>query len=209
MKNGVLYIKIEQNTEVLNKKIFLQDFAKLYCSDNDILKDLKQTVFWTTKSKEDTKYMFSVMKVIEIIQKKYPGLEIINLGETDFIVTYKVSTKKNKLLEYGKVVFVVLTAFFGGAFSIMTFNTDVSVADVFDLTYQLVLGQEQMGIGIVEIGYSVGLVVGIMVFYNHFFRKIIHNDPTPIQVEMRKYEEELNSAMIQDAAREGKTIDVN
>ncbi len=209
MKDGVLYIKIEQNTEVLNKKIFLQDFAKLYCSDSDILKDLKQMLFWTVKSKEDIKYMFSVMKVIEVIQDKYSGLEIINLGETDFIITYKVSRQKNKLLEYGKVAFVVLTAFFGGAFSIMTFNTDVSIADVFGLTYQLVLGQEQMGVGIVEIGYSVGLVVGIMVFYNHFFHKMLHNDPTPIQVEMRKYEEELNSAMIQDAAREGKMIDVN
>ncbi len=209
MKNGVLYIKIEQNTEVLNKKIYLQDFAKLYCSDNSIVKDLKQMVFWTTKSNQDTKYMFSVMKVIEEIQKRYPGMEIINLGETDFIITYKVSAKKSKILEYGKAAFVVLTAFFGGAFSIMTFNTDVSVSDVFDLTYKLVLGQEQNGAGIVEVGYSVGLVVGIMVFYNHFFRKVIHDDPTPIQVEMRKYEEELNSAMIQDASREGKTIDVN
>ena len=49
----------------------------------------------------------------------------------------------------------------------------------------------------------------LLVFYNHFFRKILQDDPTPIQVEMRKYEEELNSAMIQDSAREGKTIDVN
>lgn len=209
MKNGVLYIKIEQNTEVLNKKIFLQDFAKLYCSNNSVLKDLKRTVFWTTKKNEDTKYMFSIMKVIEVVQKKYPELEIVNLGETNFIITYKVPTKKNKFLEYGKAVFVVLTAFFGGAFSIMTFNTDVSVGDVFDVMYQLVLGQEQSGAGIVEIGYSIGLVVGIMVFYNHFFRKVIHDDPTPIQVEMRKYEEELNSAIIQDTAREGKMIDVS
>ena len=148
-------------------------------------------------------------KVIEEIEKKYPALEIVNLGETDFIITYKVPKQKNKAIEYGKAAFVTLAAFFGGAFSIMTFNTDVSVADVFGLTYQLVLGQEQNGVGIVEMGYSIGLAVGIMVFYNHFFRKIVHNDPTPIQVEMRKYEEELNSAMIQDSAREGKTIDVN
>lgn len=91
----------------------------------------------------------------------------------------------------------------------MTFNTDVSVPDVFDLAYRLVLGKEQEGAGIVEIGYSIGLAVGIIVFYNHFYRKILKDDPTPIQVEMRKYEEELNSAMIQDSAREGKTIDVN
>lgn len=209
MKSGVLYLKIEQNTEVLNKKIFLQDFAKLYCSDHAIEKDLNQMVFWTAKGDKDTKYMFSVMKVIEEIQKRYPGLEIRNLGETEFIITYKVPKKKSRGWEYAKAVFVMVTAFFGGAFSIMTFNTDVSVSDVFGLAYQLVLGQERSGVGIVEIGYSAGLFLGIMVFYNHFFRRAIHDDPTPIQVEMRKYEEEVNKAMLQDASREGKTIDAD
>lgn len=209
MKSGVLYLKIEQNTEVLNKKIFLRDFAKLYCSDSNIVKDLNQMVFWTAKGDKDTKYMFSVMKVIEEIQKQYPGIQIINMGEKDFIISYKVPKPKNKIVEYAKALFVMLTAFFGGAVSIMTFNTDVSVSDVFGLTYKLVLGQEQSGAGIVEISYSVGLALGIIVFYNHFFRKMIHDDPTPIQVEMRKYEEELNKALIKDASREGKTIDVN
>lgn len=209
MKSGVLYLKIEQNTEILNKKIFLSDIAKMYCSDSSMVKELGNTVFWTAKGDKDTKYMFSVMKVIEVIQKKYPGIEIINLGEKDFIITYKIPKSKNKIFEYVKGAFVMLTAFFGGAVSIMTFNTDVSISDVFGLTYQLVLGQEQKGAGIVEISYSIGLALGILVFYNHFFRKIVHDDPTPIQVEMRKYEEELNKALIQDASREGKTIDVN
>lgn len=209
MGNEMLYLKIEQNTEVQNKSIYLQDFAKLYCSDCDIQEELKQMLFWEVTEDKDTKYMFSVMKVIEKIEKKYPALEIVNLGETDFIITYKLPKMKNKIFEYAKAAFVTLAAFFGGAFSIMTFNTDVSVGDVFGLTYELVLGREQDGVGIVEIGYSVGLVIGIMVFYNHFFRKMIQDDPTPIQVEMRKYEEELNSAMIQDSAREGKTIDVS
>lgn len=209
MENEVLYLKIEQNTEVHNKNIYLQDFAKLYCSNKTIRENLKQMLFWKAETEKDTKYMFSVMKVIEEIERKYPDLEIVNLGETEFIITYKLRKDKNKAVEYAKAGFVAFTAFFGGAFSIMTFNTDVSVADVFDLAYRLVLGKEQEGAGIVEIGYSIGLAVGIIVFYNHFFRKILQDDPTPIQVEMRKYEKELNSAMIQDSAREGKTIDVN
>ena len=166
-------------------------------------------LFWTAKGDKDTKYMFSVLKVIEEIQKKYPGIQIVNMGEKDFIISYKMPKKQNKAVEYIKAAFVTLTAFFGAAVSIMTFNTDVSIGDVFGLMYQLVLGQEQTGAGIVEISYSIGLAIGIIVFYNHFFRKMIHDDPTPIQVEMRKYEEELNKSLIQDASREGKTIDVN
>lgn len=59
----------------------------------------------------------------------------------------------------------------GAAFTIMTFNEDVSVADVFDKVYRLVLGQEKQGGSIIEIFYAIGLPVGILVFYNHFRRK--------------------------------------
>ena len=46
----------------------------------------------------------------------------------------------------------------------MTFNEDVSVADVFDKVYRLVLGQEKQGGSIIEICYAIGLPVGILVF---------------------------------------------
>lgn len=116
MGNEILYLKIEQNTEVQNKNIYLQDFAKLYCSDYDIQEELKQMLFWEITEDKDTKYMFSVMKVIEEIENKYPALQIVNLGETDFIITYKLRKDKNKAVEYAKAVFVAFTAFFGGAF---------------------------------------------------------------------------------------------
>ncbi len=33
-------------------------------------------------------------------------------------------------------------------------------------------------------------------------------DPTPIEVEMRKYEADVNTTLVDTADREGKTIDV-
>jgi len=51
------------------------------------------------------------------------------------------------------------------------------------------------------------LPVGILVFYNHFRRRKIKDDPTPIQVEMHTYEEQVNKTLIAAASREGKTID--
>ena len=91
----------------------------------------------------------------------------------------------------------------------MTFNTDVSVSDVFTEIYEVVLGQGMESNGIVELSYSIGLPLGILIFFNHFSRKATRNDPTPLQVEMRTYEEDANKAMIKNASREGKTIDAN
>lgn len=209
MQEKKLYLKVEQNIEVLNTRVYLQDIAKMYSSDAKMVKDLNKTELMVIKAKENTKYMVSVLKIVEIIGKKYPDVEVINLGETDFIVSYIVPNQKGKKAEYIKAAFVCLIIAIGSAFSIMTFNTDVSVSDVFQKSYELVLGKGAKGNGLVELAYSLGLAIGIGVFFNHFSRKATHNDPTPLQVEMRIYEEETNKALIKNASREGKTIDAN
>lgn len=209
MKGTKLYIKIDQNIEVTNKKVYMEDLGTFYSSDNKLLRDLKRQVVKVIDSKTEMKYCFSIMKVIETILKLYPELEIINLGETEFILSYSPPKKVNKLFEYTKTIFVGLIIFFGGAFSIMTFNADSSVVDIFDKIYELVTGSSKTTWSVVELGYCVGIPVGILVFFNHFSRKKTTSDPTPIQIEMRKYETDVNSALIQNASREGKTIDAN
>lgn len=209
MQDRKLYIKVEQNVEVLNKRVYLRDIAKMYSSDSKMIHELNKTEFMLIKEKESTKYMISILKVVELIGKKYPDAEVINMGENDFILSYLLPQKKGRKFEYIKAAIVCMIIAVGSAFSIMTFNTDVSVSDVFDKTYELVMGKGTQSNGIVELSYSIGLPIGICVFFNHFSRKATHNDPTPLQVEMRIYEEEANRAMIKNAAREGKTIDAN
>ena len=46
-------------------------------------------------------------------------------------------------------------------------------------------------------------------FFNHYTKRGLREDPTPVQVEMRIYEEDVNKALIKNASREGKTIDAN
>ena len=60
-----------------------------------------------------------------------------------------------------------------------------------------------------EVTYSIGLAVGIIVFFNHIGGRRITKDPTPIKVEMRIYEDDVNNALVETADREGKTIDVS
>lgn len=102
-----------------------------------------------------------------------------------------------------------MIVFFGATFTIMTFNEDVSVGSVFNKVYEFIMGTSKQGGSILEVSYAIGLPLGILIFYNHFRRKKIKDDPTPIQVEMCTYEEQVNKAMIKTASREGQTIDSN
>lgn len=209
MNSVKLYIKIDQNIEVFNTKIYLEDLGTLYCSDEKVLATLNRKVVKVINSDKEVKYCFSIMKVVEMILKIYPNLEIVNLGETEFILSYTPPKKMNKVLEYTKTIFVGLIIFFGGAFSIMTFNQDASIVDIFEKMYELVTGAGNTSWPVVELGYSIGIPIGILVFFNHFSRYKTGSDPTPIQIEMRKYETDVNTALLQNSSREGKTIDID
>lgn len=206
VKSEVVYLKLPQSAQVVNRKILLQDVAEIYTLDAEVQKKIGNTIIYTVSGDKNQKLIFSVMKLIQMIQKEHPNLQIINVGEQDFIVEYKMPITPKKGMEYFKLAILTLIVFIGSAFTIMTFNTDVSVGEVFDNLYYLVTGTKKDTGTILEISYCVGILVGILGFYNHFKGQKLHDDPTPIHIEMRNYEDEMNRAIIKDADREGKTL---
>ncbi|MDD7402361.1 MAG: stage V sporulation protein AA [Butyribacter sp.] len=206
MKTNVVYVKFPQSAQVVNKNIYIQDVAEVFSFDSMIAKVVGEILLYKVKGDKNEKIIFSVMKVINLIQKEYPGIWVEVIGETDFVVEYKMPLKPKKMTEYVKLFFMALIVFIGAAFTIMTFNTDVSVGEVFHNLYFLITGSKKTDGSVLEVFYSIGLLVGILGFYNHFKGSKLHDDPTPIHIEMSNYEEEMNKAIIKDADREGKTI---
>lgn len=206
MREGTVYIKAAQSCQVVNRKILLDDVLEIYCVRSDVAKEIGSIVLYTLKGDKNQKIIFSVMKIIQAIQKAYPDYLIENIGEQDFVVEYQMPIAPKKTADYIKLALVSLIVFIGASFTIMTFNTDVSVSDVFDHFYQLVTGSEKHTGTIMETAYCLGIFLGVLGFYNHFRGSKVHDDPTPIHIEMRNYEEEKNKAIINDADREGKTI---
>ena len=83
----------------------------------------------------------------------------------------------------------------------MTFNNDVYVGSLFSNIYTQVTGQHSGHFTILEITYSIGIGVGVLFFFNHFGHMKITSDPTPMQVQMRLYEDDVNTTIIEDIER--------
>lgn len=201
MVERIVYIKPEQNTKVSHTKVLLSDITKVYAYEDKLAKEIGSIVVCTVKKEQKQKMAVSVMKLVRLISDQYPGVEVINLGEKDFIVEYQPPESPKRLLELIKAVAVCLIVFAGSAFTIMTFNEDASVKEVFQTVYQKVLGEQSAGNGWLELSYSIGLPVGIILFFDHFSVAKLSSDPTPLQVQMRLYEKDTDQAIIENAGR--------
>ena len=203
--SDTLYIQTDMNILIKHPHVYLQDIARLSCSNSKVLNRLLVLPVANLNPDTPGRYTMSVMDLVDLIQKKEPDLDITPLGELSFILTYQPPGKPQMIFEILKVVFISLASFFGAAFSIMTFNTDADVGTLFKQIYQQVTGNVSNGFTILEISYSIGLAAGVLFFFNHFGRKKFSADPTPMQVQMRQYEDNVNTTLLEESSRKASS----
>ena len=184
MTNKTLYLKLNEISEVHEKSVYLKDVAQLYCDDKPTLNRCQALKIKTIHQEKDKRYVENVLEVIEKIHEMDVSIQVTNLGETDFIIDYQKSKSPKYLWQWTKTWFVCIVCFFGAAFAIMTFNNDASVGDVFKEVYKIVMGRESDGFTILELSYSIGLMLGIVLFFNHFSVWKLSTDPPPLEVDV-------------------------
>ena len=206
-----VYIKADRNVEVTKPEVTLGDVLKIECSNPNMvpkLNTLKLLKFHHTDKKHQNRTAVSILRVIQCIHEQYPNIDVQNMGETDFIVTYEEQQTAGGAVHYMKAAGVVVISFIGAAFSIMAFNNDVDTTKMFSQIYELLTGNKSDGFTILELTYCIGLVIGILTFFNHFGKKKFSVDPTPMEVEMRLYENDIQSTLIETYSRKEKELDV-
>ena len=153
-----------------------------------------------------------MLKLIQCIHDVYPAVDVQNLGAQDIIVTLENQKTAGGFLHWLKIIIVVLISFSGSAFSIMAFNNDVDVSRLFKQIYEWMTGQQSSGYTMLEICYSIGIALGILMtpFITLWIgKKRFSVDPTPMEVEMRLYENDIQTTLIENYSRKGKEVNVD
>lgn len=204
-----LYIKGGRNTEVTKPDVTLGDILSMECTDKTVLARVRACKILKFRKKGRDRRVISVLEIISCIHKEFPDLDVCNLGETDMLITHEEQKTPPLIFHIIKTAFAAAAIFFGAAFSIMAFNNDVNVTKLFGQIYELATGQETSGFTVLEISYSIGVAGGIIIFFNHFGKKRLTADPTPMEVQMRLYENDIQTTLIENADRKGEEIDVD
>lgn len=212
-----VYLKIAQCVLVQDKNVTLGDIASITSTNETMVRQLRQKKIHQfldvdvngKKLPNTQREMFSILTIIARIHEEYPNAEIDNEGETDFIIEYTKNPKTKKTVVWLKTALISILIFFGAAFTIMSFNNDIAITTLFNSLYFQVMGTKSDGMTELEASYCIGVAVGILVFFNHLGKKKLDADPTPLQIQMRKFEKDLDMTYIENAARGGKEFDVH
>jgi stage V sporulation protein AA len=196
-----VYFKGEESICINHTALRLKDIGEVYCSDPEIMKKAEKLKLYHFQKGVNGKEVFSIVNILAQLKQLDSELELVNLGEKDFIVYYKEGQEVPDWVQKGKICFVCLVAFFGAAISIMAYDNDVGIGELFGKVYEWLTGRPEQGTGLLELGYSIGLAVGIVVFFNHIAKKRLSDDPTPFEVQMRLYERDVNDTFIIGAGR--------
>lgn len=199
--SDVLYLQIDKNLKICMPKVHLYEIAKLYCKNKAVVEKCKRLLVYEVPKGEPGRYVLSAIDLVEQIQTHIPDLEVVHIGEPVFILTYESQKKKHELWNYIKIALVAVITFFGAGLSIMTFNVDVDTSRLFSDLYYQITGTVSDGFTELECMYSLGIGIGVIFFFNHFGRKKLTQDPTPIQVQMRIYEDDVDTTILEHINR--------
>lgn len=192
-----IYIKPMEKAQIVQKKeVLLRDVAEVFVG-GQTKGETEQLVIFRIPSEQKKTYLLSVIDIIRTLNGKYPDATVVNVGEADILMEYlPKAEKKNKLWVFMKVAFVSLILFVGAATTIMCFHTDTQLPLIFQNIYYIFFGENREMPALLSIPYSIGLGLGIIIFFNHFSKITLTEDPTPIEIEMTTYEKEANASVI-------------
>jgi len=184
-----VYIRLCHRVQVRpHETILVKDIAQIIADEN-ISEQLMNLPIYKVSEKDQNMIVIDVMKVIQFINRKNRNLDIQTIGPTEVIIEVIAQKRKVSFLLF---LLVWLLLFFGAALTIMNFHEDVSMQRVQLRIYTMMTGEVDKKPLIFQIPYSIGLGLGMILFFNHLFKKRLNEEPSPLEVEMFNYQMDLD-----------------
>ena len=194
-----VYIRLRHRVFIQpNDKIFLKDIAQIIAEDA-LHNQIGDRVLYQADAKDRNIIIIDVMHVVEEIKKFDSMIDVQIIGPSQTII--EVVYKKRKI---SPIFFLIIwfLLFFGSMLTIMNFHEDVSMQDAHQRLYKIITGKSVDKPLMFQIPYSFGLGLGMILFFNHVFKKRLNEEPSPLEVEMFNYQQDLDRYVVMHENKE-------
>ncbi|GIO22575.1 stage V sporulation protein AA [Oceanobacillus sp. J11TS1] len=179
----------------MRKKVILEQWQELQLKDIAYLSTqspkkeiLENTMIYRLSKKDKNLLVIDSFLVLDHLTKEYPNLEIQLLGPEQCLIQIEPRKKPPHPLI---ITFVWLLLFTGSAMTIMNFHYDVSMQPVQQKLHFILTGEENEYPLWIQIPYSLGLGLGTVLFFNHWFKKRFNEEPSPLEIEIFNYQQDM------------------
>lgn len=176
------------------QRLHLKDICRLDLQD-EIACEVKELFICEPSSNHGNFAVIDVLDVMKIIRKQFPTLDIRYAGPPQTLVEISPQSKSPSVF---LAILVMILLFIGSGLAIMNFHMDVSMPQVHERIYYLVTGVQKKSPLILQIPYSLGIGIGIFVFFNRLIKKRLKEEPSPLELEMFMYQVNIEQYMIDD-----------
>lgn len=183
-----IYIQLKKNIILpSDRSVKLKDIGLISAKEN-LISQLMDLTIYEQEAIKHHELIIDGLFIIKKIQQIFPHIQIRLIGET-----YTVASVKKKVNHKHKIFVPIiwLILFIGSAMTIMNFHHDVGMQEVQQKIHYMLTGQKNKYPLWIQIPYSVGLGIGMILFFNYWFTKRFNKEPSPLEVEMFKYDQDI------------------
>jgi stage V sporulation protein AA len=143
--------------------------------------------------------LIDMLQVVKAIREAEPGMVIETFGEPHVLL--EVSSGGEIKPRRFILTMAWLLLFFGSGMAMMNFHADVNMPAVQRRITELITGSNAAHPWVFQIPYSIGIGMGMLLFFNRLLRKRLNDEPNPLEVEMFMYQENVNHYVITEEYR--------
>lgn len=188
-----IYVRLKKKTAVdHNHLLILEDISYLTGNVTNLNQFSKIPIYQITDSDKNVSVIDGFVLIDKLI-KGFPHISFELIGPNQVIVEIKKENKKHNII---LITFIWILLCVGSAMAIMNFHYDVSMQEV-QKSLAYILTSEEVDKPLwIQIPYSIGLGLGMILFFNHIFKKRFNEEPSPLEVEMFNYQQDLDNYLI-------------
>jgi stage V sporulation protein AA len=203
--HSVLYLRLKKRIYTKpNQRVSLGQAARMLAKDDMLENRLNDLVLYEHKKADGNRVVIDLLQIVKAIRELEPGLTVEAYGDPQVLVMVAEKPVKPRI---AVLIFAWLLLFFGAGLAIMNFHTDVSMKEVHIRIVELITGKRTEHPLWFQIPYSLGIGLGMVLFFNHIFRKRFNEEPNPLEVELYMYQENVNAFVIADEMRKKSDYD--
>ncbi|MFC4777504.1 stage V sporulation protein AA [Paenibacillus sp. GCM10023252] len=197
-QHNAVYLRLKKRIYIKpGESVRLHQAARLL-ADPEQEAPLRQLLLYEHRKADGNRVVLDLLQIVKRIREAVPELTIEAYGDPQVLVMIADEPAKPRM---AVLIAAWLLLFFGAGLAIMNFHTDVSMKEVHMRIAELVTGKKTSHPLWFQIPYSLGIGLGMMIFFNHLFRRKFNEEPNPLEVELYMYQENVNAYVIADEMR--------